>query len=173
MIARQNYGREQGFSLVEVALALGIVALALLSIVGLLGSAIDTGAEAGKETALASMAGQVMVDLRGVPFDALAQASPRAAASDPAALPVLVAGTPLADSAYFFTVEGTPLAGPGPEAHYQCVVRKAADESSKTVSDETINRTRVVLHFTWPVPAHADPLQRPGSSLFNASIARY
>ncbi|MEZ0388274.1 MAG: hypothetical protein ACAI34_14470 [Verrucomicrobium sp.] len=165
------------FSLVEVTLALGVVSVALLSIVGLLGSAMDTSRVAGKDTALAAMGSQVLGELRSVPFDALGQADPRTAAQNAAQLPEIIAGADLAESRYFFTNEGVPLASSGADAQYECVVRKFLDADSASASSDlthqTINRLRVILHFTWPVSSSADPLQRPGSSLLNASIARY
>jgi uncharacterized protein (TIGR02598 family) len=165
------------FSLVEVTLALGVVSIALLSVVGLLGSAMDTSKVAGKDTALAAMASQVLGELRSVPFDALGHENPRIAAQDATQLPEIIVGVDLEESRYFFTNEGVPLASSGPDAHYECVVRKSLDADSASASSDlthqTINRMRVILHFTWPVSSSADPLQRPGSSLLNASIARY
>jgi len=161
-----------GFSLVEICIALGIASVALLSVVGLLGGAMDTSSTAGQDTSLAAMTALITGDLHAAPFDALGQASPKTPMTVKATLPLA-----MADTIYYFTAEGTPLTGPDaatrPDSQFQCVVKKSVDESYRTAGQGPYNLVNVELNFTWPVAASTDPAKRPGKAFFHASIARY
>lgn len=166
-----NIGGKAGgaaFSLVEVTVALGIASIALLAVVGLLGTAIETSGDAGQDTALAAMAGQVLGELRAAPFDSLGQASPRQPRSGNPTL-----AEEMEDSVYYFTQEGSPLPGPSDQAHFECVVQKKADKTTLSASSGTINKVDTLLTFTWQVPGQSASTKHPGKFLLNASIARY
>src|SRR3954462_1567842 len=119
--------RNHGFSLVEIALAIGVASVALVTIIGLLGSALEANSAAGRDTTFVSMANYVLSDLRSAPsFESLWFASPHekgfvAKPNDvPSAMPV--------DSSYFFTEEGKPVSGTNPKADssalFECTVKK-------------------------------------------------
>jgi hypothetical protein len=70
MMRRGERGRaEAGFSLVEVALAIGVAAVSLVAILGLFPVAIRSGAEARRETLSAQIARSLLADLRSLPPD--------------------------------------------------------------------------------------------------------
>lgn len=164
-----------GFSLVEIALALGIVGFSLAALMGLLATASNVNAESARETVMVSMTSQVMAHLRAVPFDALWDEEPRADASNSSASE----GTP-SDSTYYFTGEGARLDLSGamnnPEAVYECTVIKTLDEASRTPSSgSTINQGRynmlkLQLVYSWPISA---PKENRQKHIIHASIARY
>lgn len=82
----------KGFSLVEITLSLGVMAICLLAVLGLLPIASQTNRSAAADTAAASIAAAVLADIR---------ATPRAAATSPQfAVPFN------ANSVLFFDAEG-------------------------------------------------------------------
>ena len=60
--------RRQGFSLVEVTLALGVAAFCLLAILGLLPVGLTSNRNAIEQTAAAGIATGIFADLRATPF---------------------------------------------------------------------------------------------------------
>lgn len=60
----QNTSRHRGFSLVEVTLAIGIFSFALVGVVGLLASALQSSSETQRDSALASAVGTANVVIR-------------------------------------------------------------------------------------------------------------
>ena len=159
----------RGFSLVEVALALGVATVALVSVIGLLSAAVTTSADAGHDTKLAAMSAQVLNDLRASPFDALWEKVPRAGKSNAATS----TGAKPPDSEYYFTSDGTPVdaakvAG-NFDVTYQCVVKKTPDPRTRSANGGPYNQLQLQLSFSWPVSA----AKRPGGKTIYASIARY
>lgn len=71
--------RSQGFTLVEVALALGVAAFGLVAIIGLLPVGLQSNQASIEQTAAAALAANVVADLRATPVQipATAQESPR------------------------------------------------------------------------------------------------
>jgi uncharacterized protein (TIGR02598 family) len=71
--------RCQGFTLVEVALALGVAAFALVAIIGLLPVGLQSNQSSLERTAAAALAANLVADLRAtaVEIPATAQESPR------------------------------------------------------------------------------------------------
>jgi uncharacterized protein (TIGR02598 family) len=57
----------KGFSLVEITLALGVMAICLLAVLGLLPIASNTNRLAAADTAAASIAAAVLADIRATP----------------------------------------------------------------------------------------------------------
>jgi uncharacterized protein (TIGR02598 family) len=116
-------GRPQAFSLVEVVLALGVIAFALTAMLGLLVVAMDSDKSSGSDTALAAMSRQVFSDLRAMPY---------------ANLP--------AGADYYFDADGSecPQAG----AVYGCHVT-VADDSGVASG----NLKKVQMTFSWPPSA--------------------
>ncbi len=162
----------RAFSLIEVVLALGVAAVALVAIIGLLGVSVNTSGSAGHDTLLVAMSNGVLNDLRGAEFDALWKDTPRTQKSPTAPSP----GVVWADSTYFFSNEGA-LVDAARKADfattYQCVVKKTPDPTSQLTPGSPFNFVRLQLTFTWPVSAHSDPAKRPNRQTIYASIARY
>jgi uncharacterized protein (TIGR02598 family) len=65
MTRRQSGSKS--FSLVEITLALGIVAISLLAVLGLMPIASNTNRSAAADTAAASIAAAVLADIRATP----------------------------------------------------------------------------------------------------------
>jgi uncharacterized protein (TIGR02598 family) len=94
-----------GFSLVEVSIAMGILAFAVLAVLGLLGVGMNSGRSAQIDTALTL-------------------ASRFAVSSLQTNHPDLVDG-----ANFWFNIDGLPLSGSN-DAHFQCVVRTNAPAES-------------------------------------------
>lgn len=58
-----------GFSLIEVALALGIVAFALVAIIGLIPIGLNSNQSSSDQTAAAGLAAGIVADLRAAPVE--------------------------------------------------------------------------------------------------------
>ena len=172
----------RAFTLVEVALALGIVAFALVPIIGILGIAMTTNTESGSDTSIAAMTTLVLNDLRSAPFNAMGEAVP----SDPANYQIASLNTTLADSTYYFSNEGSLVyvgdptkmaASTASQVVYECWVRKTADTSTQTPNADptkpgTYNQIRLQLLFSWPYLI-SDRTKRTNQRSIYASVARY
>ncbi len=121
----------RGFSLVEVVLALGVIAFAVIAIIGLLSMTLRAGREANEDTILPLMAGRVMDDLRSTPFADLTNA-----------------GHFPDGKQIFFDAQGLPTAVAG-EQVYQCEIRWSPHPPSPA-EDLSPRLARAVLTFTWP-----------------------
>lgn len=162
-----------GFTLVEVALSLGVVAIVALSLISMLGVALDSDRVAGRDTLLASMSSQVLGRLRAVPFDALWLADPNSTPNPP-----VPGGTAAVDTTWYFSDDGVLLAGTAgsvpPAAIFRCVVQKLPDELSRAVPGTgPYNRVVLKLQFGWPVSATAPAAKPANLQVLHASIARY
>lgn len=62
-------GSKQAFSLVEVALALGIAAIALVAIIGLIPVGLNSNQASSEETAAAGLAAGIVADLQATPVE--------------------------------------------------------------------------------------------------------
>lgn len=160
------------FSLVEITLAIGVAAVALVSIIGLLGVSADANGAAGRDTVLVTMTTQVMNELRGAPsFEALWVKEPRAAGfvpkpnGKPSEVPQ--------DTSYFFNADGRQMEAGTPDVLYECTVRKTADLPRREDNKGPSNLLKLQLVFTSPVTANPSPDKRPNRRIVNASIARF
>ncbi len=163
---------KRGFTLMEVALTLVVIAIVAVSLISMLGMALDSDRMAGRDTVLVSMSAQVLNRMRAVPFDALWLADPTAT-PNPAAPG---ASAPI-DTTWYFSDDGTLLAGTGtavpPEALFRCVVKKLPDDKSRAVPTAPYNRVMLTLEFSWPISAATSASARPNLQILHASIARY
>jgi uncharacterized protein (TIGR02598 family) len=117
-----------GFSLVELALAMGIASFALIALLGLITVGYQTGGDAKDETLISGMAQYVWGELKGRDFDSLTS------------------------SIFYFDAQGSPL--PGEEgAAYRCA---ASFQTVAGLPDVQSNLTMAQLAFEWP-PAAASP----------------
>jgi uncharacterized protein (TIGR02598 family) len=131
-------GNEGGFSLVEVALALGIAAFVLVAIISLCAVSFATGKGTTDDTLVASMSSNVLDDYRRQSF-ANVQATTVFFNDD---------GIRLQDAS------GNDLAQPAAlsaGAVYECVTTVTADTAMPN------NLLHLLMKFTWPVQSAAPP----------------
>jgi uncharacterized protein (TIGR02598 family) len=120
-----------GFSLVEVVLALGVIAFAIIAIIGLLSMTLRSGREANEDTLLPLMAGRIVDALRATKFQELTNSTN------------YPDGTRI-----YFDSQGLPSAEPSAQV-YQCEIRWSAGPPSPG-EDLSATLKRAVLTFTWP-----------------------
>lgn len=164
--SRRQHG--PAFTLAEVALALGIVAIGMAAIVGLLGVASTTTRSSDIDTMVSAISRRVISELQAMPFDSLWLAEPTAGVMPGA---TTLAGAP-EDSVFYFTAQGILLrAGENvDEAAYVCRVRKIPDERTKDFVSGRANLLQLQLLIHWP--ASAKP-RSENTRTFRTQMARY
>lgn len=169
---RPGFTHCAAFSLVEITLAIGVAAVALVSIIGLLGVSADANGAAGRDTVLVTMTTQVMNELRGAPsFEALWAEEPRAAGFVPK--PTGRTSEVPHDTSYFFDADGRQMKAGTRDVIYECTVRKTPDLPRREDNKGPSNLLKLQLVFTSPVTARQPPEKRPNRRIVNASIARF
>jgi len=159
------------FSLVEVTLALGIMAFCLVAIFGLLPTGLNTSRDAIAQTAAANIAAAIAADLRQTPAATAAtptQQSPRfLIAVPPGSALYTSATTPRAKCTLFFTEEGavatsnpavntqTANADPTQNPRYRAYLEFNRQGVSVLRASTDRAATTVRILVTWP--ALADP----------------
>ena len=118
-----NSKRQRAFSLIEVVIAIGIMAFAMTAMLSLLAVAMRSDKQSGSDTALSEMSRQVFNNLRALPYSTL-----------PAA------------TNYYFDLDGAPCAQTN--ANYTCVVTVTNDSAVASG-----NLTQIQMQFTWPYSA--------------------
>lgn len=139
--------RKGGFSLVEIAVALGLVAFVLLALIGLMSVGLEAGRTSHLDTVQALIVGGVMTELALEDFDAIPAAQTR-----------------------FFDYGGRLLSG-ATDAFFRCEV---AVENVTTGPDSLMahpgidqHLARVEIRISQPVGATA-----PEITVYHASVAR-
>ncbi|KAH0534008.1 hypothetical protein FGG08_007385 [Glutinoglossum americanum] len=112
ILVQENTGRSRGFSLVEISIALGVFAFAILGVFGLLGVALDTSTESQRDSSLASVIRTVDSDIRS--------------ATDASTLAAL-SSTPR-----YFDIVGKPLTSTA-NAAYKITLKKGTDTAVGTM----------------------------------------
>ena len=115
--------RRTGFSLVEVVLAIGVVAFGIVALLGMLTLSTGLSRNSDQDTMLATMSRQVTSELRNTAFASL----------------------PPTGTILYFDADGTKLTS-NKGAIYQCQINLTADTSYKS-SDSTQNLYQVRLVF--------------------------
>jgi len=130
-----------GFSLVEVALALGVAAFALVAIGGLVPIGVNSSQAAATQTGAASLMGSVVSDLRST-----VAASPTPASTSPYFGFPITSGTVTVyvDESNNFNQTLSSL----PQARFRVTV---ANVFNPTGTDRSASRERVLI--TWPAAA--------------------
>lgn len=130
---------QRAFNLVEIAITMGIISVALVSILGLLGVFFNVGKSATDETLLASMSRRFVEEMRTKPFADVSSS---------------------AGSLFYFDIEGNPL-GNSTGAWYECEVAPAPN------IDPDLDSTlfRFTLIFRWPIGTASDQSFRFHSSV--------
>jgi uncharacterized protein (TIGR02598 family) len=168
----QSASHRSAFSLVEITLAIGVAAVALVTIIGLIGVSADSNGAAGRDTVTVTMTTQVMNELRGAAsFEALWAKDPRAMGFVPKPNGT-TSPIPL-ETSYFFTEDGRQVVAGATDVIYECTVRKTADLPRPQENKGPSNLLKLQLVFTSPVAANPIPDKRPNRRIVNASIARF
>lgn len=132
--------------MVEVVIALGIVAFSLMAIFSLLTVSFDADKAAKDDTVLAAITRGTIGGLRSQPFESAL---------------VFANGKPT----LYFDVTGAPAASAA-QGVYQCTVSAVSDPG--TAGPAGPNLLRVKLDFRWPVGASGG-----NQRIVRASLARY
>jgi uncharacterized protein (TIGR02598 family) len=144
----------RGFSMVEVTLALGIVAFCILPIVGLLGVGFTSNQASVRETAAATVATAISDDLRATPLTATA--SPYFGLQIPAS------GATATISNLFVQDDGLMLSAPSSSHPTYLATVVVTPASSGSLSADVV---RILI--TWPALANqangSVPVQYAGS----------
>jgi uncharacterized protein (TIGR02598 family) len=152
-----GFGRERsralhGFSLVEVVLALGVVSIAIVSLLGLLSISTGSSRLSDEDTVIAAIARQVDTELRNSP------ASPFSPSS----------GFKSGDI-WYFDNEGHRLTTDVVKAIYQCQINLTADpgyDSTDSSGNKTTNLYHVELVFSRASASKAPILQSITTALY-------
>lgn len=139
--------KRAAFSLVEVAMALGLLSFVLLSIMGLLGVGLNSSRSAHLDTIQASMARQVLsavrADTAGPNFDSFTQ------------------------DQWYFTLDGTLLTNSA-DAYFEC--RITVDEVDNAPEDARPHLRILQMEFVHPVAA---PPQSRTTNTVQTTLARH
>lgn len=140
MVSSRHCG---GFSLVEVVLAVGIIAFCLVAIVGLFSVGHLASRHATDDTSLAAATSQVISKIR---------------ARTNLSLP----------TNYYFNLQGR-VVPTVEEASYVCAVDYSTVPEAE-VTDISTNLARVKIQFTWPASVPQE--RRPYTNVFYAALSR-
>lgn len=144
-----------GFSLIEVALALGILAFSMVAIIGLVSGSLSTKRKSAEDFALTQITRNVTEDLRGRPMDDLI--------------------TSLPETRYFY-LEGGPCEATSDTAArqkgaiYRCQVSGTVDTSTQS-ADGTVNLLNLKMSISWPLGAGSSG--GPNQKDVHVNVARY
>ncbi len=189
--------KSRGFSLVEIAMALGVVAFALSAIIGLLSFTLQSESRSQDDIVISAMTTQVMADLRRQSFSGVVFTSgtaPTVAGAsgtngifpDTSGTSAIAGNTAL--PSYYFDHSGIRITGSsaGAPTHTQAVAAGAVYQCSPTIASGTVpggpsagpvNLVNVSLSFYWPAAAISGssipPTNAPNSRTIYTSIARY
>lgn len=133
-----------GFSLVEVVMALGIAAFALVSMLGLFSVGIGAGKHSGEDTEISAMSLQVISRFRNITNNAI----------------------PASTNLYFdyqgrYTNTANPLF-----AYYECKLTTQS-ASATEISSDTTSLLKAKMTFCWPSTA----AQRPNTNIVHATFS--
>ena len=154
---RNRPRRASGFSLVEVTLALGIVAFCLISLVGMFGVGLGNSRQSSDDTAQTSAAAQLVSQVRNTStFDRGTSA-------------------PYVQGTHYFDARGQEVASNAATAVYVCQLNGAYVASSELpgIAPDAANPaqttlTRLTLAFSLPASVPAN--QRVSSNVFYATV---
>ncbi len=142
----------RGFSLVEVVLAIGVIAFGIVALIGILAFSTGLSRSSDQDTIIAAMSRQVTSELRNTAFASL----------------------PPTGTFWYFDGEGRRLAVKA-KAIYQCQINLTADDAYKSANN-TPNLYQVRLVFTsalaaTPAPGTTPAPGSPSAPLLTATTA--
>jgi len=142
---------QQGFSLIELALAIGVAAVCLVTIFCLLPAGLETNQNAARRTVAANLLSTVIADLRATP-----PTSPRGQAATSPQFGIEIPANPagaVKTTTLFFDNEGLFSASLTANSVYRLIITFVPNGSGARVA------TLAVLKMTWPAPANPnDPV---------------
>lgn len=159
---RASHPELRGFSLVEVAISLGIVAFALTAIVGLLLATLQTSKSSMDDMLLSEMTSDLVNTLRKQDFTNIS--------SNPPNIFYDISGRRIngvdANTGIITAVDTTTAISSN--AVYVCAPIISSDTSTMGVSN-SVNLLRITLDFQWPAGAASSINKKT----IHAEIARY
>lgn len=138
--------RAGAFSLVEIALALGLVTFVIISLLGLLASGLRSGKDSHEDTTLAAIARTALTDLRTNSFSSLQGLR----------------------TERFFGYDGEPLGSGSDRAFYKCRIENLPHKLDWPAPGVASNAVRLSLIVTWPQGA-----TNANEQAFETMISRY
>lgn len=129
--------RDNGFSLVEVTLALGVAAFSLIAIFGLLPIGLQTQRNATEQTAAPGILSAIAADMRATP--------PAATTSQRFNIPI-PANSTSSSTTLFFNAEGEISADPS-GSRYRVLITFSPNAAGSNAA------TFAALQLTWPAAA--------------------
>jgi uncharacterized protein (TIGR02598 family) len=143
-----------GFSLVEVVLALGVAAISLIAIFGLLPVGLQTAHNAIEQSASGDIMSAVVADLKATP-----PTSPRGGSATSRQFSINIPSNPIGSAAapttLYFNDKGQLSSSPGTSRYRLTITFPANGTGAKTA-------TFVDLRMTWP--GVANPANAQGSA---------
>ena len=156
---------QSAFTLVEIALAVGVIAFSLTAIVGLLVSALGSSKESTDDTLIAAMTKSVVSDLRQKPFTSVLSL---AALTSPT-IYFDGGGNRLLDSSGADLTSAATALNAG--AIYQCTEIFSPDANTMSANaTQKVNLMHIQFTFKWPVTAASTT---KNSKIMYASVANY
>ena len=157
-----------GFSLVEVTLALGVAAFCLITLFGLLPVGVTSNQMAFEQTAAASVAANIVADLRATPVVATATSSPEYGIPVPASTTETHTIFLHSDGTAAVASGGTPSGAvdTNAQASYNPQYRVTMTFVPPALQQRSATTVRVLV--TWP--AMADPTAATTPSNFSGSL---
>jgi uncharacterized protein (TIGR02598 family) len=154
--------RRRGFSLIEVVTALGIVAICVLTLMGLLAVGINSNKTTVNQSIAVNIAGAVAADLRATPLitQSYSTSETRYSPRFGFRLPANTSSNPNGIQSVYVSDEGTPLTAvnaslPAGTASYRVTVE---GPSQPSVSNQR-TASPVFILVTWPGQADPNPSQ--------------
>ncbi len=137
-----------GFGLVEVAISLGIVGFAILSLLGLMAAGLEAGKSSQEDTAVASIAKSVLSDVRTNDFSSLQTLKTNV----------------------YFRFDGAPCSGPDDGAYYAGTIESLphAIDPGLNMPWMASNAVRLRMVFSWPCNA-----AKPNEQTFETLVANH
>ena len=161
-----NRGRRRikGFSLIEVALALGVAAFCMVAVMGLLPVGVQTNRLSTSQTAASHIFTRVIADLRATPIT-----TPRGLEATSLEYHIVIPANPVSTEkiqVLYFAEDGTFADSLQSNSRFRLTVTFLVNGTTPTRS-----ATRVYLKSTWP--AAADPNLAAGLDETFAALSRH
>ncbi len=140
----------------EIALSLGVVSFGVVGLIGLLAASFDSSRASDEDTLVASMARQVVAELRVIPFDTLNPGVANATGPQP----------------FYFDHEAHRLPS-GTGAIYQCIPAITANSDFMTQGTTGSATKPNMYDVRMPFSRAALGQHAPALQTLHASLARY
>jgi uncharacterized protein (TIGR02598 family) len=151
-----------GFSLVEVTLALGVAAISLVAIFGLLATGLQTNYSATEQTASSDILAAVAADLRATP-----KTTPLASPTPSLQFGINIPANPVSSpgpspTTLYFNAQGQSSTSPNASSRYRLVITFRPNGAGSRTA------TFVDLRMTWPAAAAPTSANTGAAEIFAA-----